>query len=67
MGSTWEEIVNHVSQAKWENEYKVYLLDCDNSTRYVDKQANTDFPTPFHIDDDAGRAWQIDQSSSGIY
>jgi hypothetical protein len=53
MGSTWEDIVKHVSQVRWEEEYKNYLLDCNHSTRYMDymdKKANTDLPTPFHID-----------------
>jgi hypothetical protein len=55
MGSTcpWEEIVDHVPQEKWEVEYKVYVTECSYSTRYFgseDKQADTELPSPFHID-----------------
>ena len=55
MGSTciWEEIVDHVSQEKWEVEYKVYVMECSHATRYFgteDKQADTELPSPFHID-----------------
>lgn len=65
MGSTsnptcnWEEIVNHVSQLKWKEEYKFYVTDCAHSTRYFsgeDKQADTELPTPFQIDMDTNIA-----------
>ena len=40
-------------QEKWEVEYKVYVTECSYSTRYFgseDKQADTELPSPFHID-----------------
>ena len=57
MGSTcnWEEILDHVSQEKWEVDYKDYVMECSCSTRYFgseDKQADTELHS---IDQNQGK------------